>query len=1106
MISDISYLIIYNSHNGHSIKIPKPIRFHNLRDFRRFISGSLLSTDSSDDNLFLLTSFGIKLNFNLINDINEVFVYDKRLFVDDVDFTIFDQFTGDAQQQPQGIPTIPAATKTSSVREMTNHLKVLHNWSRSVMQDVQHLTELNSNLIKSINTIFKSLNVIFQFMNNFISEIEVSFNNYFNYIKLIQFKTLHKSWETHYKKLLAFPMVKIGNKNIKLNEFIEFAKLKQYSGYIGKYLPLIITKFNSLNSTIKTVHEQDKFTIDKYIEQLRNNSIDQFKHSNTDIKNLEKYADTIANDIDRLSHDSRQLDKVYQSHTEEYSVNLYQGASQIYNRYQDLYKFKSKLARYCLNVFNNIAKVQMNMVNVKTELKHLTNDEEPEKQEGEISIQVINTVKKYEDYLSLTIDLPLLFGFILIEKRRQFEWFDFYSKGIVNNLSEQLSTIINHEKLFRTIWIKKFGNFLKLLSQTEDNTQFNIVLPNIDITLLSNKDKANPFAILDDIQIDRNDIVNYISTVETSGLASFVELLNKNYKDLIQSTNNLKKITKLITSLSNYTSISNQDRSKLEVDGSEVDFDLSLIKGLKSRIKKLENLLHQQQVKNLNNWPTNGTPARTNTNGRVAVSGSVMLLDQKKTGNPTQLLERSGSITNTTANGTVVSPASIDKHLDNIRLKKVNNELSLQVDELTQKNNEKDALIAKLTEEIKNLTNNSQTVKQEASSKDHQIETLAETVKSQTEQIKSLTDSVEKHKQESSEEILSLNKIISNLRTELTDANHIKNELLSNLASKETEFTKERTQFDQDLKKIQHQLENTQEDYENLMELTQIRQSKYDSGLDTMNEIMTSWIKRLLGLVFNYIIEYCLILESMGLLLVKDGDKFVIKRVKGLRSKNESHDVPSSEAIDEVMSKMKFIEDMTMPITEKSDDDEMSKYKSIIAPFQDNANNFKEFIELLSFKDNVTLHEDATSTKFFLNSISKRFKDVEGFAKRQTKENKLNQTEIKKLLFKLRTKISMTGFSEDDLLLFLPTRIERAEADHDENTVRPWAAFNIGAPHYFLNVKDENDVKDRDWIIARVKKITEFKVTEDTFDNIDINPFRLSVGVVWYLVDVDEEK
>lgn len=48
----------------------------------------------------------------------------------------------------------------------------------------------------------------------------------------------------------------------------------------------------------------------------------------------------------------------------------------------------------------------------------------------------------------------------------------------------------------------------------------------------------------------------------------------------------------------------------------EVDYDINLVKGLKIRIRKLENLLHQQQYKDLSNWPV------TRSNGANATSTS----------------------------------------------------------------------------------------------------------------------------------------------------------------------------------------------------------------------------------------------------------------------------------------------------------------------------------------------------------------------------------------------------------------------------------------------------------------------------------------------------
>ena len=195
--------------------------------------------------------------------------------------------------------------------------------------------------------------------------------------------------------------------------------------------------------------------------------------------------------------------------------------------------------------------------------------------------------------------------------------------------------------------------------------------------------------------IERDDIINYISLIEATNMSkNFVTLLNKNFKDLIASTNNMKKVTKVISSLSTYTTNSADDKLKSsheEGTEEEIDFDLNLIKGLKSRIKKLENLLHQQQFKNLNNWPViRNVPSMTNDNRQSTIIQPTVVSPTRT--NPTQLLLRNPSTTkeNTTTNihnnhqqSEVLDSSVIDKHLDNIRLKKLNNELQTKNTELT---------------------------------------------------------------------------------------------------------------------------------------------------------------------------------------------------------------------------------------------------------------------------------------------------------------------------------------------------------------------------------------------------------------------------------------
>lgn len=1181
-MSDISYLTINNAHNGVAIKITKPVRFHNLSEFKKFLQQSYLIDNI--DNLFLLTSFGIKLNFNLINEINEVFVYDKRLFASNIDPALMNHYTQSENQvnEPKKSALSSSNTHGPLIQNISSNLKINQGWARAVSQDSSIMEEYCRLLIKQINIIFKSLNTIFQFAGNFTTEIEKNFNNFFNYIKLINYKTLHKSWNQNYRKLQQFPSFKIGHTTIKLSEYLNYDELKSSAEYIEKHLPVVVKKFNDLSQDINNVND-DKVKVDKFIESSRNDSIKKFKDINLQesLEAIQSNTKSITEDIEKLNPGD--LQGVFKVHRDVYSAVIYDNAGIIYRNLLELEKFKDKIIRNSCQLFNTIANVQMRMVNVKTEMRRLAeedaaseqpeSDEHPERDvtgEARVTYQTINKIKKYEDYLSLTIDMPLLFGFALIEKRRQFEWLDFYSKGVINNASEQFSTIIEHEKLFRGIWWKKFGSFLSLIEMEP----FNTTLPHIDVTLVSNK--QDNFSILHDLAIERDDIMKYISLMESSHISkNFVELLNKNFKDLINCTNNMKKVTRIITSLSTFTSFTGDEKLKHIVDeettDEAIDIDLNLIKGLKSRIKKLENLLHQQQYRNLNNWPVIRNGSGSSMDNKMSMIIQPKAVAPSKT-NPTQLLLRRAStkesniISTATSGGggnsikqsQTLDSSVIDKHLDNIRLKRSNNELQLKNEELVEKVKLKDNRISQLENELEVLKKEHQKKIDEMSLKlnekeeefrvfklenkmDHkEVESLTKKLASRESQINDLEAKISHFTDlttSSSKEVSDLNKTISTLRNELNDAMHMKNDLLSNLSSKEAEFTKERNQFTNDIKNLQTKLDEVSEDYENLMELSQTKQKRHDLLINDLNNVIINLmndIKRVIQEIFQYFLEYCFVLESMGLLLVKEESIYKIKRVKGLKSKRSSSageedflvislDVPSSKVIEDIEKEMGWV-DVIPPLNSilpdsyssgNESDSVVDRYNDqslkLIQVFNDlfkfdneEGNKFDNFLSTMSFKTNVQLQEDSTNTtKFFLNAIAKRFRDVEGFAKRQTKENKLKEQEMKKLMHKFNNKITLNGFQENDLVLFLPTRIDRPGEVNEDEKFQPWAAFNVGAPHYFLKTRE---IIGKEWFIGRVQKIIGHEVTEENFSSLDDNPFQLSVGVTWFMIEADEEK
>lgn len=152
-------------------------------------------------------------------------------------------------------------------------------------------------------------------------------------------------------------------------------------------------------------------------------------------------------------------------------------------------------------------------------------------------------------------------------------------------------------------------------------------------------------------------------------------------------------------------------------------------------------------------------------------------------------------------------------------------------------------------------------------------------------------------------------------------------------------------------------------------------------------------------------------------------------------------------------------------------------------------------------------------TDAFSEAIIKRIKDTEHTARKYFKDARAYRDKYRRVQSEAHEKITVRAFKEGDLALFLPTR---------NNATKPWAAFNVGFPHYFLREQEAHKLHAKDWILARINKVEPRVVdlsrsmnaqrpTADgasdaavSFD--DDNPFELSDGLRWHLVDATEEK
>lgn len=244
------------------------------------------------------------------------------------------------------------------------------------------------------------------------------------------------------------------------------------------------------------------------------------------------------------------------------------------------------------------------------------------------------------------------------------------------------------------------------------------------------------------------------------------------------------------------------------------------------------------------------------------------------------------------------------------------------------------------------------------------------------------------------------------------------------------------------------------------------------------------------------------LLEQIGLTVTMQDNTMVIQKVPRTAG-------ASTILIDPSMSMHRSI---SVPLPAKGTletptDNSVARWANSDNP-ADEASRFTKYIEeIQSFDLNA-----------FSEAVVKRVKEIEHTARKWQRETRAYRDKSHRAQSEAHEKIAFRSFKEGDLALFLPTR---------NQATRPWAAFNVGAPHFFLREQDSHKLRTRDWLLARISKVEERVVNlaksldggnavndrrsigdgsdgGASFD--DENPFELSDGLRWYLLDAAEEK
>ncbi|KKZ65280.1 hypothetical protein EMCG_08888 [[Emmonsia] crescens] len=248
------------------------------------------------------------------------------------------------------------------------------------------------------------------------------------------------------------------------------------------------------------------------------------------------------------------------------------------------------------------------------------------------------------------------------------------------------------------------------------------------------------------------------------------------------------------------------------------------------------------------------------------------------------------------------------------------------------------------------------------------------------------------------------------------------------------------------------------------------------------------WAKELSEKLFSHVEQLNLILQQLGFTIIRQDNSMVILRA----SKVNNNSSLLGESVSSPLATPMIHDPKLLEWVNTNDlEEEQSNYTAFITAMN-------EF-----------------SVELFGEAVVKRVKDIEALARKWQKEARGYREKSHRFQGEAHEKIAYRSFKEGDLALFLPTR---------NQAIRSWAAFNVGAPHYFLREQEVHKLHTRDWLLARISKIEERVVdlsksmngtnpdrrsigeVSDGASIDDDNPFELSDGLRWYLLDASEEK
>ncbi|OJJ00219.1 hypothetical protein ASPVEDRAFT_127955 [Aspergillus versicolor CBS 583.65] len=371
-----------------------------------------------------------------------------------------------------------------------------------------------------------------------------------------------------------------------------------------------------------------------------------------------------------------------------------------------------------------------------------------------------------------------------------------------------------------------------------------------------------------------------------------------------------------------------------------------------------------------------------------------------------------------------------------------------------------------------------------------------EKMESESKTLKSASDGYKSELEKAREELEQEKSKLASLKSELNDERTRLGELESKLAAGETgagalrehvaEEEQKVTDISEQLAEVEARARRSEEEVLQWKKRVEVL-SESDKQTTAKVDVHTPKLEELSQQLYAQVEKLGRMLEQLGFTVIRQDGEIVVQRSSKVNALSATADTLAQSGVVSVKPDAALLGWMQANTPDEQ------------------ADKFKAFMESLH-QFNVDIFGDA---------VVKRVKDIELLARKWQKEARGYRDKYHRVQSEAHDKIAYRSFKEGDLALFLPTR---------NQAIRSWAAFNVGAPHYFLREQDSHKLQARDWLLARITKIEERVVdlsksmnggnpdrqsigeASDAASIDDENPFELSDGLRWYLLDAAEEK